>query len=94
MQEAKKNLAVLDVARYREEGRFSNAPDTKQQKELARGRAQDIPVLMLLPQNGDESRGWRGLAFWWRVILTPRTAATIIFATQEAVFATVSAGEG
>ena len=50
-----------DVARYREEGRFSNAPDTKQQKDLARTKADDIPVLMLLRQNGDEARGWRGL---------------------------------
>jgi Z1 domain len=44
-----------DVARYREEGRFSNAPDTKQQKELARTKAADIPVLMLLRQNGDKA---------------------------------------
>lgn len=52
-----------NVARYREEGRFSNAPDTKQQKDLARSKAEDIPVLMLLRQNGDEAKGWRGLPF-------------------------------
>ncbi|MHB8527772.1 MAG: Z1 domain-containing protein [Candidatus Acidiferrales bacterium] len=74
-----------NVARYREEGRFSNAPDTKQQKDLARTRAQDIPVLMLLRQNGDEAKGWRGLPFWWPAIVTPTSAATAIFATQEAV---------
>ena len=73
-----------NVARYREEGRFSNAPDTKQQKDLARTRAQEIPVLMLLRQNGEEAKGWRGLPFWWPVILTPRAAATVIFATEEA----------
>jgi hypothetical protein len=88
-------LAAKDrnVARYREEGRFSNAPDTKQQKDLARTSAQDIPVLMLLRQNGDEAKGWRGLPFWWPVILTPRTAATVIFATREAVLATLAGGE-
>jgi hypothetical protein len=74
-----------NVARYREEGRFSNAPDTKQQKDLARANADDIPVLMLLRQNGDEAKGWRGLAFWWPVILTSRSAPTVIFATDEAV---------
>jgi hypothetical protein len=78
-----------DVARYREEGRFSNAPDTKQQKELARAKADDIPVLMLLRQNGDESKGWRGLPFWWPVILTPRSSATVVFATKEAMAPTV-----
>jgi hypothetical protein len=74
-----------NVARYREEGRFSNAPDTKQQKELARTIAEDVPVLMLLRQNGDVEKGWRGLPFWWPVIMTPRTSVTAIFATAEAV---------
>jgi hypothetical protein len=83
-----------NVSRYREEGRFSNAPDTKQQKDLARTKAQDIPVLMLLRQNGDEEKGWRGLPFWWPVILTARSAATVIFATDEAVSPTVAASKG
>jgi hypothetical protein len=74
-----------NVARYREEGRFSNAPDTKQQKDLAREKAEDIPVLMLLRQNGDEDRGWRGLPFWWPVIMTPRSSVTAIFASAQAV---------
>jgi hypothetical protein len=77
-----------NVARYREEGRFSNAPDTKQQKDLARTLAQEVPVLMLLRQNGGKSKGWRGLPFWWPVILTPRSAATVIFANDEAVLPT------
>lgn len=72
-----------DVSRYREEGRFSNAPDTKQQKALARSKAQNIPVLMLLRQNGEEARGWRGLPFWWPVIVTPQSAVTSIFAMDE-----------
>jgi hypothetical protein len=74
-----------DVARYREEGRFSNAPDTKQQKDWARANAMDIPVLMLLRQNGTDAKGWRGLPFWWPVIMTPRSGVTVIFATNTAV---------
>lgn len=89
-------LAAKDrnVSRYREEGRFSNAPDTKQQKDLVRSKADDIPVLMLLRQNGEEAKGWRGLPFWWPVIVTPRSAATAIFATEEAVPPTVPASNG
>lgn len=83
-----------DVARYREEGRFSNAPDTKQQKDLARTKAADAPVLMLLRQNGDEARGWRGLPFWWPVIVTPRSAVTAVFATDEAVAPTAPTATG
>jgi hypothetical protein len=79
-----------NVARYREEGRFSNAPDTKQQKDLARANADDIPVLMLLRQNGEEAKGWRGFAFWWPVILTSRAAPTVIFATKEAASPTAT----
>jgi hypothetical protein len=81
-----------DVSRYREEGRFSNAPDTKQQKDSAKTKANDLPVLMLLRQNGEEAKGWRGLPFWWPVVVTPRTAATAIFATAEAVPPTAPAG--
>jgi hypothetical protein len=83
-----------DVARYREEGRFSNAPDTKQQKELARTKALDIPVLMLLRQNGTDAKGWRGLPFWWPVIMTPTSAVTAIFATNAAVAAAAPTSSG
>ena len=78
------------IRRYREAGRFSNAPDTKQQKDLARSKASDIPVLILLRQKGDEAQGWRGLPFWWPVILTPRSGVTVIFSTDEAVPAETS----
>jgi hypothetical protein len=73
------------IARYREEGRFSNAPDTKQQTDIARSHAEDIPVLMLLRQNGEEEKGWRGLPFWWPVIVTPQKGITAIFATSGAL---------
>lgn len=89
-------LAARDrnIARYREEGRFSNAPDTGQQKGLAKSKAQDAAVLMLLRQNGDEAKGWRGLPFWWPVILTPLSAVTAIFATEEPVPPTAPTGSG
>lgn len=70
-----------NVRRYREEGRFSNAPDTKQQTDMARLHATQIPVLMLLRQNGKETDGWRDLPFWWPVIVTPDQAITSVFAS-------------
>lgn len=74
-----------NVARYREEGRFSNSPDTKQQSDVATRNAEDAPVLMLFRQNGEESKGWRGLPFWWPVIVPPKNAVTSIFATDQAL---------
>ena len=77
-------LAALDrnVSRYRAEGRFSNAPDTKQQADLAQSHAETIPVLELMRQNGEVGKGWLGLPFWWPVIVTPRSAITSIFASD------------
>jgi hypothetical protein len=71
-----------NVKRYREEGRFSNGPDTKQQSDLLGTKVNDIPALMLLRQNGEEANGWRDLPFWWPVIVTPKSAVTSIFATD------------
>ena len=72
-----------NVKRYREEGRFSNAPDTKQQADAAQAKAEDVPVLMLLRQNGREVDGWRDLPFWWPVIVTPNSSVTSVFAAQS-----------
>jgi hypothetical protein len=71
-----------DVARLREGGRPSNAPDTKQQADYAERKARNIPVLMLLKQKGSEESGWRGLPFWWPVIVVPQDAVTSVFAAE------------
>ncbi len=70
-----------DIKRYRESGRFSNGPDTKQQTDVIREKAKDIPALMLLRQKGEEADGWRDLPFWWPVIVTPQSAVTSVFAS-------------
>lgn len=71
-----------DVVRVREGGRFSNAPDTKQQEYRAREKAKAVPVLMLLRQKGSEEQKWRGLPFWWPVVVVPRDAVTSVFAAE------------
>jgi hypothetical protein len=58
-------------------------PDTKQQADILAPKVSDIPALMLLGQNGEEDKGWRGLPFWWLVVVTPRSAVTSIFANDE-----------
>lgn len=74
--------ADRDVVRIREGGRFTNAPDTKQQADFARLKATNTPVLMLLRQNGLESSGWRELPFWWPVVVVPQDAVTSVFAAE------------
>lgn len=70
------------IKRYRDEGRFSDKPDTKQQADQANSMAQSIPALILLRQNGKEEDGWRGLPFWWPVVITPTNAITSVFAAE------------
>lgn len=70
------------VKRLREEGRFSNAPDTKQQRDLAESIAEGTPVLSMMRQHGTEEDGWRGLPFWWPVVMVPRRAVTSIYSAN------------
>ncbi len=71
-----------DVARFREGGRPSNAPDTKQQADFVEHQAQNMPALMLLRQKGTELQQWRGLPFWWPVIVPQQDAVTSVFAAE------------
>ena len=57
-------------------------------------KQRDIPVLMLLRQNGEEAKGWRGFPFWWPVIVNARSAVTAIFATDEPVAPTAPTTTG
>lgn len=60
---------------------FADNPDTSQREgALARAAATNIPVLMMIRQNGTEAQGWRGCPFWWPVILTPAKMRTTLFA--------------
>jgi hypothetical protein len=72
-----------NLSRIREDGRFSNAPDTSKIEGLiARENAIDIPMLMLFRQNGLEEKGWKGYPFWWPVLYVPKNAKTVIFASE------------
>lgn len=60
---------------------FSDAPDTtRTDGQVAKTVAQDLPVLMLIRQNGASAQGWRDCPFWWPVIMTPANTRTTLFA--------------
>jgi len=63
--------------------RFSDAPDTAQSDGvLAKDTAVDIPLMMLIKQNGAEVDGWRGHPFYWPVIYAPKEIKTVIFSSE------------
>jgi hypothetical protein len=62
---------------------FSDAPDTtRDEGKAARDVGKDLPVLILLRQNGAEEQGWRGAPFYWPVLVTPQNTKTAIFASH------------
>lgn len=79
-------LSAVDrsIARVRAGGRFSNAPDTKQQAATVQHAAQNLPALVLLRQNGDRDGGWAGYPFWWPVLIAPQNTHASIFAANVA----------
>ena len=70
------------LSRIREDGRYQSSPDTKQQRDMASKLGRDVPILILLRQGGAEEKGWRGLPFWWPVVVTPFSAVTSVFADE------------
>lgn len=70
------------IVRQREGGRFSNAPDTKQQVTIVQNKAQNIPALVLLRQNGEKENGWGGYPFWWPVLFAPMKSHPSVFAAN------------
>jgi len=71
-----------ELKRIRQDGRYANSPDTQQQAAIADQHAQNIPVLLMMRQNGVESDGWRDLPFWWPVIVSPINAITSVFSAE------------
>lgn len=70
------------IARVRETGRFSNAPDTKQQRDIAERYATQNPMLLLFRQEGEKEQGWAGYPFWWPVLIAPTEAEPCVYASK------------
>jgi hypothetical protein len=71
-----------DLARFREGGRFSNEPLSYQERPVVNKLATDVPVLAVIGQRGREEQKWRGVPFWWPVIVPPGNTPTTIFASK------------
>lgn len=60
-------------------GRFIDAPEAGGEIKIDKKNAIDRPVLVLLKQNGSKDLGWRGTAFYWPVLTTPKNMNAGIF---------------
>lgn len=62
---------------------FSDAPDTAQREgAIARRVAVNIPMLMMIRQNGLEEQGWKGTPFYWPVVVAQQNIRIAIFAHE------------
>jgi hypothetical protein len=71
-----------DISRIRSGGRHSNAPDTKQHIRVALREATELPMLLLLRQNGSAEKGWGGTPFWWPVLIAPIKALPAVYSAD------------
>jgi hypothetical protein len=75
-------LKERNMSRRQSDGTFSDAPDGGYASSVAKSIAIDRPCIILTRQNGNESEGWKGHAFWWPVIVTPKNTQIAIFASR------------
>lgn len=72
------------ISRFKDDGMtFSDAPDTpRDESEIARQTAIDIPALILLRQEGLKEQDWMDSPFWWPVMVAPKKMRPVIFASK------------
>lgn len=74
-----------NINRQKADGRFSDGPDGgsgETARTVAIRIAEDIPALILIRVNGNESEGWKGSAFWWPIVVAPKNTLPTIFASE------------
>ncbi len=71
-----------DIGKYRINGLLQDSPDTSQSDYVqAKSLATVSPCLMLFQENGNKE-GWNGRAFWWPVLVAPKSIPKTIFAAK------------
>lgn len=59
---------------------YSDAPDSTKVEGKLRKEFNNLPMLLLLKQNGTIEKGWKGIPFYWPIISAQGTLSTAIFA--------------
>lgn len=81
-----------NMSRVRANGSWADAPDDGHTDLTpARNKAQDIPVIMFIKQNGKKykdpitgaERGWNNAAFYWPVLLTQKNLDPVMYALDQ-----------
>lgn len=74
-----RNISRLrKTSRYYSDMPYNRDNDLRQAKEMALKE----PTLMLMRQNGDVDRGWRGAPFYWPVLVTQEKIQTAVYTSE------------
>lgn len=72
-----------NAARLKANLTFNDAPDDGQtDRPQAKKIAKDLPCVQLFHQNGLENNGWKGVQFWWPVLVCPENTHPLVFASD------------
>ena len=72
--------ANRQLSRYRANGGFADAPDDGRTDLIpARAKAIDLPLLMLIRENGSSTQGWRDAPFYWPVLIVQENVRSAIY---------------
>jgi hypothetical protein len=72
-----------NAARLKANLTFNDAPDDGQtDRPQAKEIAKDLPCVQLFHQNGLENNGWKGVQFWWPVLVCPENTHPLVFASD------------
>jgi hypothetical protein len=73
-----------EMSRCRTDGGFIDAPDDgRTDLAPARAKAIDLPLLMLIKEKGDASKGWRDAPFYWPVLLVQKNVRSAVYGNAE-----------
>ncbi|HEU6436458.1 MAG TPA: Z1 domain-containing protein [Nitratidesulfovibrio sp.] len=61
---------------------YTDAPDSTKTEGALRKEFSDLPMLIMLRQDGGKDKGWNDAPFYWPVISAQRNIKTAIFATE------------
>ncbi|MBQ6926188.1 MAG: hypothetical protein IJQ73_16250 [Kiritimatiellae bacterium] len=72
-----------EMSRCRTNGGFIDAPDDgRTDLAPARAKAIDLPLLMLIKENGTASKGWRDAPFYWPVLLVQKNVRAAVYGNE------------
>lgn len=68
------------LSRCRANGGFADAPDDgRTDLAPARAKAIDLPLLMLIRENGGSNQGWRDAPFYWPVLIIQKNVRPAVY---------------